>query len=598
MMDYGDLEEDTLGMTLTSGTCTLKKDTQNLVGISIGGGAPLCPCLYIVQIFDNTAASKDGSLAAGDEIVSVNGKSVKGRTKVEVAKLIQASKSEVTIHYNKLHAQPKEGKTLDIVLKKMKHRIVETMSSTTADALGLSRAILCNDGLIKKLDELERTSELYRGLIEHTRSVLKAIFELAHTHRNFGDAFANIGAREPQFKASEAFTKFGEAHRQIDRHAITLLRTVKPMIADLNTYLTKAIPDTKLTIEKYADAKFEYLSYCLKVKEMDDEECSYAALQEPLYRVETGNYEYRLILRCRQLARERFAKMRADVLVKLELLDQKHVQDIVFQLHRFITALDKYHKDCNDVMKEADIFPIEVDLTIPTLRGLGNDDADDIDNENDEANGNDLFNDDQQESASNQPKTVEDVDLLNIVKMRLQTKENQSGPLAVLKAWRDKKYAEIDQEYNKKIQEFNRKIIKQEQEVSQTIENIKELINEGEASSDQVKQLKNKIEFIENQVNKLMTNEQMQSSFEDIIDKFNLINTYVQFGRRKCLVKGKVFCRGKNLYALECEMPLTGYDGLCPKCRDVHISLQRGRGFYVSCETLHEKVAQQYEKQT
>lgn len=32
----------------------------------------------------------------------------------------------------------------------------------------------------------------------------------------------------------------------------------------------------------------------------------------------------RLILRCRQLARERFAKMRADVLVKLELLDQKH----------------------------------------------------------------------------------------------------------------------------------------------------------------------------------------------------------------------------------------------------------------------------------
>ena len=58
---------------------------------------------------------------------------------------------------------------------------------------------------------------------------LKAIFELAHTHRNFGDAFANIGAREPQYKASEAFTKFGEAHRQIDRHAITLLRTVKPV---------------------------------------------------------------------------------------------------------------------------------------------------------------------------------------------------------------------------------------------------------------------------------------------------------------------------------------------------------------------------------
>lgn len=61
----------------------------------------------------------------------------------------------------------------------------------------------------------------------------------------------------------------------------------------MGTYLYKAIPDTRLTVKKYADAKFEYLAYCLKVKEMDDEECNYAALQEPLYRVETGNYEYR-----------------------------------------------------------------------------------------------------------------------------------------------------------------------------------------------------------------------------------------------------------------------------------------------------------------
>lgn len=58
MMEGYELEEDTLGMTITTGSCTLKKDEGNLVGISIGGGAPLCPCLYIVQVFDNTPASK------------------------------------------------------------------------------------------------------------------------------------------------------------------------------------------------------------------------------------------------------------------------------------------------------------------------------------------------------------------------------------------------------------------------------------------------------------------------------------------------------------------------------------------------------------
>ena len=71
---------------------TLKKDKQNLIGISIGGGAPLCPCLYVVQAFDNTPASKDSTLQAGDEIVGVNGKSLRGKTKVDVARAIQAVK--------------------------------------------------------------------------------------------------------------------------------------------------------------------------------------------------------------------------------------------------------------------------------------------------------------------------------------------------------------------------------------------------------------------------------------------------------------------------------------------------------------------------
>ena len=37
-------------MTVTSGVVTIKKDESNLIGISIGGGAPLCPCLYVVQV--------------------------------------------------------------------------------------------------------------------------------------------------------------------------------------------------------------------------------------------------------------------------------------------------------------------------------------------------------------------------------------------------------------------------------------------------------------------------------------------------------------------------------------------------------------------
>ena len=130
---------------------------------------------------------------------------------------------------------------------------------------------------------------------------------------------------------------------------------------------------------------------------MDDEEYSYQALQEPLYRVETGNYEYRwvvpgylcniisencrLVLRCRAEARKRFAAMRSDVLVKLELLDNKHVQDIVhqvsslplafktqqiklkyFQLRRLMANLTQFHLDCHKLFDGVKLFPIEMDL--------------------------------------------------------------------------------------------------------------------------------------------------------------------------------------------------------------------------------------------
>jgi hypothetical protein len=199
-----------------------------------------------------------------------------------------------------------------------------------------------------------------------------------------GDVFCNIGVREPQKAACEAFCKFGEYHRQIERSGIRMLKATKPILQDLGTYLSKAIPDTKLTIKKYADVKFEYLSYCLKVKELDDEDASYLSLGEPLYRVETGNYEYRLVLRCRADAKRRFARMRSDVLTKLELLDNKHVQDIVFQLKRLMSGLTSFHKECQELMSvDAKLFPVEIDFDQSTCKPqvIEHDENDDFDEE-------------------------------------------------------------------------------------------------------------------------------------------------------------------------------------------------------------------------
>lgn len=39
------------------------------------------------------------------------------------------------------------------------------------------------DGLVKKLEELEKVADMYKGLIDHTKSLLKTTFELSQSHR-------------------------------------------------------------------------------------------------------------------------------------------------------------------------------------------------------------------------------------------------------------------------------------------------------------------------------------------------------------------------------------------------------------------------------
>ena len=55
----------------------------------------------------------------------------------------------------------------------------------------------------------------------------------------------------------------------------------------------------------------------------------------------------------------------------------------MFQLQRLVSAMSRYHTDCHNVMRAADVFPIEVDLSLSTFSydtsAQFNDDDDDDD---------------------------------------------------------------------------------------------------------------------------------------------------------------------------------------------------------------------------
>uniref|UniRef100_A0A1I7U697 AH domain-containing protein n=1 Tax=Caenorhabditis tropicalis TaxID=1561998 RepID=A0A1I7U697_9PELO len=69
-----------------------------------------------------------------------------------------------------------------------------------------------------------------------------------------------------------------------------------------------------------------------------------------------------MMLRCRQECRARFMKMRDDVMVKIELLDQKHVRDIAQHLATFAKTMAKCQLECAEILKDRIDVPIEIDL--------------------------------------------------------------------------------------------------------------------------------------------------------------------------------------------------------------------------------------------
>ena len=44
-------------------------------------------------------------------------------------------------------------------------------------------AVCVTDGLVKKLNELEKTADMYKALMEHTKRLLKSFFDLSQSHR-------------------------------------------------------------------------------------------------------------------------------------------------------------------------------------------------------------------------------------------------------------------------------------------------------------------------------------------------------------------------------------------------------------------------------
>ncbi|KII68030.1 PRKCA-binding protein [Thelohanellus kitauei] len=342
------------------GTVELGKDDKNLIGITIGGGAPHCPVLYLVQVFENGPAHKSGVLEPGDEILSVNGRNCRGWAKSDLAKFIQSVKGHVRLTYLKFPCGLEDGKTTDIFMKKLKHKFVENVSMDTADALGLSRAVLSNDRTTHKVIELEKIGKVLKELKTYLVDQVAKLKNISKSYKGISDVFSEMMCHETSNNTIASFRLVSDSHQTFYNSTETLINEMDRILEKIHVFLTQIIPDTKLTLKKYLNLKFEYLSFCLKVKELEDEEADVLYDEEIGDRLHSGNYEYRLNLKCRHISKQKFLRAKEDFLEKMELLDQKNVEQVVLILNQYASAHFAYYDKCYEKSLILNDFDIEL----------------------------------------------------------------------------------------------------------------------------------------------------------------------------------------------------------------------------------------------
>ncbi|CAF2087193.1 unnamed protein product, partial [Rotaria magnacalcarata] len=82
--------------------------------------------------------------------------------------------------------------------------------------------------------------------------------------------------------------------------------------------------------------------------------------------------------------------------------------------------------------------------------------------------------------------------------------------------------------------------------------------------------------------------------------KFNpseMVEKVVRLGNSLYRIKAYVPCENKQLFALESEKPLRGYDGVCPVCAKQHILLAESRGFYASVDSVFRALEKKLEEE-
>ncbi|EDW42634.1 arfaptin-2 [Drosophila sechellia] len=216
------------------------------------------------------------------------------------------------------------------------------------EKLGKSQRTVDSE-LEAQIEQLRETQRKYLSILRLTRAFSSHFQHVVVTQHALADSFADLAQKNPELQ--KEFTCNSETQRNLTKNGELLLNALNFFISSVNTLCNKTIDDTLLTIRQYETARIEFDAYRMDLENTKPELTPSAAALEETQRSYAQH-------------KDQYEKLRSDVAVKMQFLDENRIKVMHKQLILLHNAIAAYFSG-NAMALESTLKQFNIKLKSP-----------------------------------------------------------------------------------------------------------------------------------------------------------------------------------------------------------------------------------------
>lgn len=190
------------------------------------------------------------------------------------------------------------------------------------------------------IENLRENRRKYEQLLFLSHALAHHFQNIVQTQRMLTDTFATLAQKSPELL--DEFTSNCESQRSLVRTGETLLNSINTFTSTLTTLCSKTMEDTLQTVRNYEGARLEYDAYRFDLEQLQNAPHSDQKAQQ-IQQIEKDLQTYK----------EKYEKLKSDVVIKMKFLDENRIKVMRKQLVVFQNAVAAYYSSSASALEIA-----------------------------------------------------------------------------------------------------------------------------------------------------------------------------------------------------------------------------------------------------